>query len=310
MYVLLMANCDELGQGLTLEGHTVWMNPYGYLPGEWYGDLPFHGAVALLYLALGAAWLALGLRRCRELLGIQMWATLVLGLGMTETATKYFDFLAWNDEGRRNLGAMVFGIIMGVSKRALSRILVLMAVLGYGVVKPSLGRTRRNVLALGGAYLVFSLAEDLLTHLPRADAELQAPSYVEVLLFVTLAIALVDVLFYVWTFQALAQTITYLSARKQTVKVTLYLRFRYVLVVTVLFAIAWAVYSVIMSGGNRLQEQWKDAWSVNAAWEVVYLFILLWLCILWRPSANNQRYAYSGLPTEEGTGIEIGWRDA
>ena len=52
-------------------GHTTWLNPYGYLPGELYPFLPFFGALSLAYVALGVIWIVLCLRHCAQLLPLQ-----------------------------------------------------------------------------------------------------------------------------------------------------------------------------------------------------------------------------------------------
>ena len=61
---------------------------------------------------------------------------MVVVLGTLETAIKFFDYVAWNGRGSRSVGALATGLVFGVTKRAVSRVLVLMVSLGYGVVKP------------------------------------------------------------------------------------------------------------------------------------------------------------------------------
>jgi hypothetical protein len=94
-------------------------------------------------------------------LNVQLWITLVIFMGMVETATMFFDYLDWNStvrtrthdicihdakflendviaaKGTRVFGLTLFGVFVGVCKRALSRISVLMVSLGYGIVKVS-----------------------------------------------------------------------------------------------------------------------------------------------------------------------------
>lgn len=45
--------------------------------------------------------------------------------------------------------------------------------------------------------------------------------------------------------------------------------------------------------------QWELLWFDDAFWHILFSFIMLVVIILWRPSANNQRYAYS--PLTDGT---------
>uniref|UniRef100_A0A7S2XZ88 GOST seven transmembrane domain-containing protein n=1 Tax=Fibrocapsa japonica TaxID=94617 RepID=A0A7S2XZ88_9STRA len=299
MYTVLIANCDE-SHSVLITGHTEWMNPFGYLPGEYWGNLPFFGWMSLLYLGLGILWTILCLRQMKDLLPVQLWISFVLFLGMVETTTKYFDFLAWDEEGHRNLGAMVFGMISGVCKRALSRMLVLIVSLGYGVVKPSLGNTFRMILMLGAAYLGLSLTYDLLSGLPSHDKDLAKPAFIDLLAILVLLQSFIDVVFYMWILQALTRTIFLLKTRKQWIKYMLFERFRLVLIISVLFSVAWSIFSIVMSTGSRLERDWQEAWTVPAIWEVLYLLILVAICVLWRPSINNQRYAYSmQLATDE-----------
>ncbi|XP_010789614.1 transmembrane protein 87A-like, partial [Notothenia coriiceps] len=44
---------------------------------------------------------------------------------------------------------------------------------------------------------------------------------------------------------------------------------------------------------------WRELWIEDAFWPFLFSIILLVIMFLWRPSANNQRYAYSPLFDEE-----------
>ena len=113
------------------------------------------------------------------------------------------------------------------------------------------------------------------------------------LTMLVLFMSLVDVGFYMWILQALIQTIQYLEQRKQNIKLQLFRRFRCVLVVSVVFSVSWAVYTMAASVKGYFEDHWKSQWNVNAVWEVLYLAILAAIVFLWMPSANSQRYAYS-----------------
>ena len=54
---------------------------------------------------------------------------------MVESATLYFDDLVYNNTGAPNANAAVFGIIVSTLKRTVSRVLVLVVTMGFGVVK-------------------------------------------------------------------------------------------------------------------------------------------------------------------------------
>uniref|UniRef100_A0A673WLZ9 Zgc:162698 n=1 Tax=Salmo trutta TaxID=8032 RepID=A0A673WLZ9_SALTR len=44
---------------------------------------------------------------------------------------------------------------------------------------------------------------------------------------------------------------------------------------------------------------WKELWIEDAFWRFLFSTILLVIMFLWRPSANNQRYAFSPLGDDE-----------
>ena len=45
---------------------------------------------------------------------------------------------------------------------------------------------------------------------------------------------------------------------------------------------------------------WRDLWIDEAFWHLLFSVILLVIMILWTPSKNNQRYAFTPLLDNEG----------
>ena len=82
------------------------MNPYGYLPGEYYGMMPFFGIMASSYALLVIIWAILCCTNWNEILVLQLWISLVLGLGLLENSLKFADYLGWNAIGERDSGAL------------------------------------------------------------------------------------------------------------------------------------------------------------------------------------------------------------
>ena len=205
-----------------------------------------------------------------------------------------------------------------MTKRALSRVLVVMVSLGYSVVRPHLGSRMPRVAGLGMAYFVLAMSYDLLLNLPSNNKHLGQSAYMDSLTVLVLLLALVDIIFYMWILQALMSTISYLERKNQSAKLLLFRRFRCVLIISVLFSLAWSIYSMAASVDGYYEQHWKQQWSINAVWEVLYVMILIAIAFLWRPSRfvsilrdlvfpppraahvflfhifrNSQRYAYS-----------------
>ena len=107
LYTVLLANCDHANpMDVLVTGETHWMNPYGYLPGEYYGMMPFFGVMASLYAIVALAWFVLCATNWSEVLILQLWISLVIGLGLLENSLKFADYLGWNAAGERDSGAL------------------------------------------------------------------------------------------------------------------------------------------------------------------------------------------------------------
>jgi hypothetical protein len=95
---------------------------------------------------------------------LQHYVTVVVILGLLETATWYFDYRNFNLTGTRPIGPVIAGVLLSSVKRTLSRLLVLIVCMGYGVMKPTLGSDQRNkVVVLGFVYFVFSSVYDVMS---------------------------------------------------------------------------------------------------------------------------------------------------
>ena len=168
LYILLMTVCQPNASPVVIEGSVESLDPYGYLPADLFGNLPFYGGLSLLYVVMGLVWLGACIMHQDQILPLQMWISAVIAMGMIETSTLFAHYLQWNELGAPTLPLTICGLVFGVSKRAASRVVVQLVALGYGVVKPSLGEELTRVLQLAAAYLVLSLVYTVITTLPSS----------------------------------------------------------------------------------------------------------------------------------------------
>ena len=77
------------------------------------------------------------LRHCAQLLPLQSCISAVIFLGAVESATWYFDYISFNAGGTRGVAPVVLGVLLSTVKKCVSRLLVLVVCLGYGVVRPT-----------------------------------------------------------------------------------------------------------------------------------------------------------------------------
>ncbi|KAL0354454.1 UNVERIFIED_CONTAM: Transmembrane protein 87B [Sesamum radiatum] len=136
MYNLYFIHCDPQLKDIVVDGKTVWKNPTGYLPGRMAPLMKFYGFMSLAFVILGVFWFSQYARFWREVLPLQNSITLVITLGMFEMAFWYYDYAEFNETGTRPTGITV---TFGTVKRTVSRLIILIVSMGYGVVRPTLG---------------------------------------------------------------------------------------------------------------------------------------------------------------------------
>eukprot|EP00612_Vaucheria_litorea_P000753 CAMPEP_0171459078 /NCGR_PEP_ID=MMETSP0945-20130129/4503_1 /TAXON_ID=109269 /ORGANISM="Vaucheria litorea, Strain CCMP2940" /LENGTH=485 /DNA_ID=CAMNT_0011985019 /DNA_START=135 /DNA_END=1592 /DNA_ORIENTATION=+ len=301
MYKVVIANCDPRNGIIEMNGHTEWMNPYGYLPGEMYHALPYFLVLSILYIVLGAFWYLLSCITFRHLQAIHFWISLVLFMGMVETAAKYYDYFSWNENGVRGSMAIAWGLIFGVTKRTLSRVLVVMVSMGYGSIRPTLGSDFKLVAIVGGSYWCVGVLSEMFEGAPSYDVDVRVdPGMIEVSAMLAMGTILLDTCFYAWTFHSLSFSIYSLSSKNQHERAKPFRAFMAVLVVGLIFSGIWAMFGAVQTFSHRDRSNWKEEWAYVAIWEVVYLYLLVAICVLLRPRLDgSQFFGYSAVEMTE-----------
>merc|ERR1712228_883767 len=164
-------------------------------------------------------------------------------------ATWYFHYLHLNNFGHVHHGPFVVGLITTCSRRMVSRMLVVAVSLGYGVVKPTLNRSvKHKIIVLGVAYFIFAFMFEALIHYNQTE---KVEPWMRVVLIPPVAI--INGIFWWWTFVSLNKTIEQLKIRRQSAKLQLYKSFTLVLVITLIAAITFAIYEmnyILRNGKN------------------------------------------------------------
>ncbi|PIO76057.1 lung seven transmembrane receptor [Teladorsagia circumcincta] len=164
---------------------------------------------------------------------------------MIEKAFFLAEYSTMNNSGRSVEGVLELAELVSCAKRTMSRVLVIIVSVGYGVVKPRLGNTLSQVAGVGLVYFVFCAIEGL--------------------------------------------------ARVSKVKLTVYRHFMNTLVFAAIASVIFMMWSLAYHIFPTCLKDWKELWVDTAFWHVLFCFILVVIVILWRPSVNNQRYAFTPL---------------
>lgn len=289
IYYLVVAACAA---PVTVSGMTTWMNPYGYLPGSAYGFLPFYYWMTVAFVAVAAAWFALNVRFFSEVVMVQNCISAVLFLSLVEMTAWHHAYNTYNVDGARHTPTFVAGTVASVTRRTVSRALVVAVSLGYGVVRPSLGEDARKIAALCGLYFVFGLLLELETAY-NGVAESER-------FFLVVPVAALDAVTYWWIFLALFSITQQLETRKQLVKLALFRSFARVLAASFASASAFALFQVWFIYRHEVREHWQWLWLFDAGfWQMMYAAVLVSIMVLWRPNMNSRRYAYAAVETDD-----------
>lgn len=302
IHIIAVAVCDPRVGQVTFSGETIWMNPYGHLPGQLYGFLPFYGWMCVVYILVACVWFSLNAMYWNDLLHVQNCITGVLLMCMIEMATWYFDYLNLNNNGVRHKAPFIIGMMTSVSRRTVARMLVVAVSMGYGVVKPILGDEKKKIILLGATYWCFAFAFEVLIHYSQTQEV--SPALRTIL---TPPVAILDGYFWWWIFESLNNTILNLLQKKQSAKLALYKRFSWCLGIALAVAFIFACYQFYYVWMKLYLANWQIMWVLEVGfWQVLFTIVFLSIMVLWRPSKHASRYAYAQeLATEETDDAEV-----
>lgn len=158
-------------------------------------------------------------------------------------------------------------MIVGVLKRGISRCLIVMVSLGWGVVRDDIGPVMNRIRFLGGVYIAVALVRDIMNVVMVLDvqkiSQAEETELFDIVFILTAVIAVVDVVFYVWIIDSLNATMEYLEVNNQTSKLARYLRLRCLLLFSILFAAAWAVFGMVNNYDEGIVQE-EQGWYVLA----------------------------------------------
>ncbi len=211
------------------------------------------------------------------------------GQGTTLTPTDY------QNRNGNNWGTRVWMIIVSIlnaGRNSFSFFLLLIVCMGYGVVKPSLGRTMIYVRFLAIGHFVFGVIYAV------ASLSVTPDNAGPLVLLVILPLAGTLTAFYVWTLNSLNMTMKDLVDRKQNVKAMMYKKLWWCILgsIMVIFGFFF-INSFTFAGRNDpgfVPDHWQTRWFILDGWlNLVYLFDIAFVAYLWRPTVNNRRFAMS-----------------
>ncbi|CAJ2506059.1 Uu.00g001890.m01.CDS01 [Anthostomella pinea] len=288
-------------------GVVEFREAYGELPATQIPKLPFYGGITILYAVVVVFWGFLYYQHRYDILPVQNYITAILVFLVVEMLMTwgFYDYLNRNGS---NVGAKVLLVVVAVLnafRNSFSFFLLLIVCMGYGVVKPSLGKTMVYVRWLAIAHFVFGLVYAITSLLISPDT---AGPFV---LLIVLPLAGTLTAFYVWTLNSLNFTLKDLRERKQTVKEAMYKKLWWCILTSILVIFGFFFFNSFSfasaSDPDYVPFHWKSRWFILDGWlNLVYFADVAWVAYVWRPTANNRRFAMSDeIAQDEDGGFEF-----
>ncbi|QLI72592.1 Membrane protein PTM1 [Metarhizium brunneum] len=298
-------------QGYTIDKYNAvveFRNAYGELQATQIPKLPFYGAMSIIYALMAGYWGFLYYQHRHDILAVQNYITAILVFLVVEMLITwgYYDF---QNNGGSGVGSKAFLIVVGIlnaARNSFSFFLLLIVCMGYGVVKHTLGRTMIYVRWLAAAHFVFGLVYSITSLVVSPES---AGPFV---LLIVLPLAGTLTAFYVWTLNSLNLTLKDLRERKQHAKEAMYRKLWWSILISIIVIFAFFFFTSFtfasINDPDFVPNHWKSRWFVLDGWlNIVYFVDVAFVAYIWRPTANNRRFAMSDEIAQDDDGnFEIG----
>ncbi|KAJ1721683.1 hypothetical protein LPJ53_003810 [Coemansia erecta] len=290
--------CVDAASTGDFTARAEWTNSYGLLPASEYPKMYVYLLLMIAYAGIAIAWAFMSWRVWSEILPVQnqllgLTCLLAVDMGMNFGFWKHY-----NTTGTPSMVYSIFTLIIDAGRNSLSFFMLLVVALGWGVVRPSLGKTMIRCILL--AIVHFSAGCLYSAGILFRDPHDQEPLG----LIYVIPLSLSMTMFYTWTLSAIINTTHVLIERQQSYKLSMYNKLWRLLVVCLLLLLVFFIFDVLhtvfyerLSVAARSWKWrwfWTDGW-LNFEYFVAIAIILYW----WRPTSQNYRYSLEEIASDE-----------
>ena len=255
-----------------LDGDVIFRNPYGYIPAEMYGFLPFEAARMIAYVLLGVVLIYYYCRYSESVLNLHKAVFAVYIIAFVESIVWYTSYQTINITGEPYCcpfpPLVVGSLILQIFRQTFSRTLLLVVALGYGIVRPKLLQTEwLSIFAISVLYFtaatVAQVSEIILTQDIHTDSSKNNSN--QNFIQYEIAALIMDALFLSWIFLALSSTQRILLEYRQTYKLGMYNKLTASII---LFATLFGIATIfeLLDRYNVMQWPWQWTWLQQVLW--------------------------------------------
>ena len=263
---------DTVFQYGQLDGRVIFRNPYGYIPAEMYGFLPFEAARMIAYVLLGIILIYYYCRYSDSVLNLHKAVFAVYIIAFVESIVWFTSYQTINITGEPYCcpfpSLVVASLILQIFRQTFSRTLLLVVALGYGIVRPKLLQTEwLSIFAISVLYFtaatVAQVSEIILTHDIHTDSSNNNSN--NNFIQYEIPALIMDAIFLSWIFLALSSTQRILIEFRQTYKLGMYNKLTASII---LFATLFGIVTIfaLLDKYNVIQWPWQWTWLQQVLW--------------------------------------------
>ena len=286
----------ELPSSIDLVGSLDFHNSHGWLPASYYGFLPFHMVLAIIYVVILLIY-SVSLYRIRHILitKFNVAMIVVITISLIENASWFAMYQHSNSGGSYFccpvLPLIWVSAIINVVKRTVVRVLIMVLSVGFGVTKSELEpKEKRLVLFVGVGYLIASLNADLQIW-AAIDNNYGQSSFIW-----QLPVTILDTIVLSSVYFSLTEMMGKLTNEGQTEKLKMYKTLSKVLSVFLLLLFLFTFITVLV-GRGVIPFDWTLLWLFigpsSAFWHVIFLAFIISIVVIWPPSEKSAFMAFN-----------------
>jgi hypothetical protein len=295
-YLLVVTNCGKDGANL-LKGQVAVKQPHGYLPGNKISTLHWWGWFTLVNAFLSVVWIIAVARFSSTLLYVQKVLTGLVLTTLMEGVVQYVLHQAWNNSGSENMVLFWLAMTFYTLKYLITLRVLMHTGSGAGVVTDTVATHLGCKMDIAlGAFFAMQLAWK--SHVTYKYRFMLSQS---ITMLITVPGTLLWLFLFLWVyrqFHMLSATLQDKNLASEVVK--LFINVRLVLVGA--FLLATMVLLLQVADMWLASTPWNLQWlPYDGAPHMVYSLFLLVMMILWWPSQDSWKLAYSDCVDQQET---------
>jgi hypothetical protein len=276
LYYLFITNCAS--SLVILDGSITVMNPYGYLPAQYYGRLPFYFFIGIFYI-LASLLIFIMFARGTQMYKIHYFMIFLYIVSMFEMFSLYISDFEFNQWGQPLPLLESIASMLTICRSNVFKLVLLLIAHGYSL---NLEAIPISVITFSILYFFALFMESILRLVTDFNIYHQV-------FFVIL-----EIFVFVWILYESVVSWRRLSSKKQTKKVGLIQTFLIAYVLYSFVNVIWFCYEKIQLS-YLPTTRWETLWTLSSFYYAIYFCFISLLILLWRPS-DSFHFEYSVQP--------------